>query len=181
MNSTIDDMFINTTSSLDDLNDTLLENVLEESQEFDKERQRSVIDTSKQVLTSIIIIFSTKEPIVHTTNEFVQLLFNYIIVVLVTHHVKTMIIRHANKFYDITGHYVHEFIVEMLDFVFRFAICIVISLIKDFMRYTIDDAPFVIIGVAFYIMCSKIWIRHTQHRKMVYKTSPKSTRKIFKK
>lgn len=162
---------------LDALDDTLLEDILEESQEFDKERQRSVIETSKQVLTSIIIIFSTKEPTVHTTNEFVQLLFVYIVVILITHHAKTMIGRHANRFYDVTGHYVHEFIVEMLDFVFRFAICIVISLLKDFMRYTIDDAPFVMIGVAFYIMCSKIWVRHTQHRKMVYKTSPRKPRK----
>ncbi len=178
MSSFIDNVIdLDSTSNLEDLDDTLLEDILEESQEFDRERQRSVIDTSKQVLTSIIIIFSTKEPTVHTTNEFVQLLFNYIVVILITHHAKTMITRRANKFYDVAGHYIHEFIVEMLDFVFRFAICIVISLTKDFMHYKIDDAPFVIIGVAFYIMCSKIWVRHTQHRKMVYKTKEKIIRK----
>lgn len=154
-------------SNLEDF-DASLEDVLEKSQDLDKERQRSVLDTSKQILTSIIIIFSTKEPTVHTTNEFVQLLFTYIAVILAAHHLKTTIIQRADSFFNVTGHYVHEFIVEMLDFVFRFAICIVISLMKDYMRYTIDDAPFVIIGVAMYIMLSKIWIRHTQKRRMAF-------------
>ena len=152
-------------ASLEDPDESF-EKVLENSQDLDKERQRSVLDTSKQILTSIIIIFSTKEPTVHTTNEFVQLLFTYVAVILATHHLKTTIVQRASSFFDVTGHYVHEFIVEMLDFVFRFAICIVISLMKDYMRYTIDDAPFVIIGVAMYIMLSKIWVRHTQHRRM---------------
>lgn len=149
----------------------LLEDTLEASRDFDHERQKSVTDTFKQVVTSIIIIFSSSISTATTTTEFVRSVTTFIIVTVFAYYIKTSAVLHSAVFYDKVGHYIHEFTVDMLDFIYRFAICITIALIRNYMDYSIDDVPFIIVGVAFYDMCSKIWVRHTQNKKIVYKVT----------
>lgn len=166
---------IDTLVGADDATIEVLETVLEESHDFDEERQKTMPDTFKQVVTSSIIIFSsTLSPTKLTTTEFVNDIMFYVFIVVVVYFAKTSAILQSDAFYDKVGHYIHEFTVDMLDIVYRFYICIIIALFRNYMSYTIDEVHFVIVALMFYNMCSKIWIRHTQKKKFVFKVSSRN-------